>query len=100
MLCNKQSPGDAEVLATMTCLDSGPDGACLPVSMEDRVDGKSCLGSSEQDQQHEGGQHSLVNTVAAEAKCDIRYGHKACHHINQACWIPAEVYLCISATPI
>ena len=66
--------------------------------MDDRVDGESCLGSSQQDQQDKGGQHCLLNAVAAEAEGDVGYGHKACHDINQACWIPTEINLGIPAS--
>ncbi len=96
--CKEQSDADAEVLAVMTCLDGGPDGVYLPVVMEDREDGESCLSRGQQDQQHKGGQHSLIDAVAAQAESDIRQGHKACHHINQACWLPTEINLCIPAS--
>lgn len=79
------------------CLDHCPNRGASPGAVKHRVDEQSCLCSSQQDQQHKGCHHRLINAAAAGFEGDVRDGHETCHHIDQPCQIPGEINPGISA---
>lgn len=74
-----------------TYLNGAPDGPGLHDFAVNGMKEQGSLGNCDEQQQHKGSQHSLVNAAAVQAQCDIRNGYKMRHHIDQASWFPAEI---------
>lgn len=68
-----------------TYLDGIPDGLGLLNVAVDGVEEQGALDQCEEQQQHKGSQHSLVNAAAAQAQSDVWNDHHMRYHIDQAC---------------
>ena len=72
-------------------MNGAPDGPGLQNLAVNRVKEQGGLSNCEEQQQHKGSQHSLVDAAAVQAQVEIWNGYKMRHHIDQARWVPAEI---------